>query len=164
MKKNVHLFVLVVLAVFVVNRDHPALAKDLPKTPEKPAETFQPFSEAWYRGIVESVDGQAGTLTLRAKLRGETLHQRATASGDPFAVSSSAAVPAEESKKAFKCARDCRFIYLNKPNAGLSDFRAGYEVVVIYTEQNGALLAQKIAVEPPASDKKPPGRRPGGKP
>src|SRR5439155_21664637 len=132
MKNSAIRFALMMIVAAVPSRPPVALAKEQPKEPAKISEPAPPASETWYRGVVGAVDLKAGTLPIRAKVRGQTLHQRATASGDPFAVSSSAPVPDDEQNKAFKCGRDCQFIFPYKPKAGLGDFSVGSEVLVIY--------------------------------
>jgi Cu/Ag efflux protein CusF len=78
-------------------------------------------------GAIESIDVKANTVTVK-----QTVKQK-------------------EESKTFKVSDQTKYSTAEKKTAALSDLKVGDKVTVSYTEESGALIAQKIA--PPAEKK-----------
>src|SRR5712671_4662106 len=129
-----------------------AAKKPPPPVPEE--QPIQTATEVWYLGVIEGIDAKAGLFVIRVKGSGQTIQRRLGKEISNVYVSSSASATGNDERKRFLCARDCFFSQPGRKAPTLADFRAGDEVRVIYLEQPGTFLAQKVMLETG-----PPGRK-----
>ena len=131
--------------LFVAATGLPALAAKKPPPPEN--ENVQTATENWYLGVIEAIDAKANLLKIRVNGSGQTIQQRRGKEISNVSISSATSAPGTDEHKIFQCSRDCLFILAGQPKATLNNFRVGDAVKVVYLEQPGLLMAQKLSLE-----------------
>ncbi|HUJ11810.1 MAG TPA: DUF5666 domain-containing protein [Verrucomicrobiae bacterium] len=103
-----------------------ALACAAPVRAEESAAKPEKAKKHTFTGMIESVDATAGTVVVKGSKNQET--------------------------KTFKVGEKTKYSTAEKKEAALADLKTGEKVTVAYTEEDGTLMAHKIA--PPQSHKK----------